>query len=40
MKRVDCMVFNPMNKERGRPRRTLRRRDLMVNKIYKDLVFN
>jgi len=33
------MVFNPVKKERGRPGRTLRR-DLMVNNISKDLVFN
>jgi len=37
------MDFSPMIKERGKPKRTVEevvKRDLMINNICKDLVFN
>jgi len=43
VRRVDCMDFNFVKRGRGRPRRRLRevvKRDLMVNNISQDLVFN
>ena len=43
VKRVYCLVFSPMKRGRGRPRRTLGefvKRGLVVNNIPKDLVCN
>jgi len=43
VRRVDCLVFSPMKRGRGRLRKTLEefvKRGLVVNNISKDLVYN
>jgi len=40
-RRVDCIVFNPVKRMRGKPTfEEVVKRELMVNNIFEDLIFN